>query len=77
MFSGGAKSGVLQIIKHSGLYYDEDLVEKGIEPSKITAENADEIMRNCSRAFMILTDDRAVGIAGDLFPLMQKGKVGG
>jgi AbiV family abortive infection protein len=76
-FAGSAKSGVLQIVKHSGLYYDEDLAAKGIEPSKITADNADEMMRTCSRAFMALTDDKAVAIAADFFALINKSKSGG
>lgn len=69
-FAGSAKAGVLQVVKHSGQYYDEGLAAKGIEPSKITAEHADEFMRKCSRAFMVLTDDKAVGIASEFFPLM-------
>ena len=72
-FAGSAKAGVLQVVKHSGLYYDEDLAAKGIEPSKIKAEDADGMMRTCSRAFMVLTDDKAVAIAADFFPLIQKG----
>jgi len=74
MFAGSAKAGVLQIVKHSGQYYDEDLAAKGIEPSKIKVEHADEFMRNCSRAFMVLTDDKAVAIAADFFPLIYKSK---
>jgi hypothetical protein len=64
-------AGVLQAVKHSGQYYDEDLAAKGIEPSKITAEYADEFMRKCSRAFMVITDDKAVGIASVFFSLIR------
>lgn len=77
MFAGSAKAGVLQIVKHSGQYYDEDLAAKGIEPSKIKADHADEFMRNCSRAFMVLVDDKVVAIAADFFPLIYKSKGGG
>lgn len=76
MFAGSAKAGVLQIVKHSGQYYDEDLAAKGIKPSKIKMEHADEFMRNCSRAFMVLTDDKAVAIAADFFSLIYKSKGG-
>lgn len=76
-FAGSASAGVLQVIKHSGQYYDEDLAAKGIEPLKITAEYADESMRKCSRAFMVLTDDKAVGIASEFFPLIFKVKGAG
>jgi AbiV family abortive infection protein len=74
-FARSAKAGVLQIVKHSGLYYDKDLAAKGIEPSKITRENADEMMRTCSRAFMALTDDKVIAIAADFFPLIHRKKV--
>lgn len=76
-FAGSAKAGVLQVVKHSGQYYDEDLAGKGIEPSKITSDDADELMRECSRASMVLTDDKAVGIASEFFPLMFKTKGAG
>jgi AbiV family abortive infection protein len=76
-FAGSAQSGVLQIVKHSGLYYDEGLAAEGIEPSKIKADDADGMMRTCSRAFMALTDDKAVAIAADFFPLIQKRRGGG
>jgi hypothetical protein len=76
-FEGGAKSGASQIVKHSGLQSDEDLAAKGIESSKITADNADDMMRTCSRAFMALTDDKVVANAADFFLLLNKGKGGG
>jgi hypothetical protein len=46
-FVGSAKSGVIETVKHSGLYHD-DLASKGIGPSRNTAENAGEIMQKCS-----------------------------
>lgn len=73
-FAGSVKAGVLQTVKHSGLYYDEDLAAKGIEPSKITADDADGMMRTCSRAFMALTDNKAVAIAEVAFSLIHNKK---
>lgn len=74
-FAGTVQSGVIQVVKHSGIYYDEEFVRKGIAPSKITADNADELMRMCSRAFMILTEPKSVGLAADIYPtLAQKPK---
>lgn len=73
-FSGSVESGVMQHVKHSGLYYDEDFAGKGIEPSKIKAEHADEFMRKCSRAFMALTEPKTVGLAADIFMLIQSKK---
>lgn len=66
-YMSAATGGVIQHVKHSGLYYDEELAAKGIQPSKITAENADGLMRDCSKAFMILTEPKCVGIAGELY----------
>lgn len=70
--AGSVNSGVIQIIKHSGIYYDEEYVEKGIEPGKITADNATEMMQMCSRAFMVLTEPKSVGLAADLYPMLTK-----
>jgi len=71
-FAGTVNSGVIQIIKHSGIYYDEEYVQKGIEPGKITGENATEMMQMCSRAFMVLTEAKSVGLAADVYPLLEK-----
>lgn len=70
--AGTVNSGVIQIIKHSGIYYDEEFVQKGIEPGKITADNATEMMQMCSRAFMVLTEPKSVGLAADAYPLLEK-----
>jgi AbiV family abortive infection protein len=72
--AGSVESGVMQIVKHSGIYYDEEYVAKGIEPSNISATSADEMMRMCSRAFMVLTETKSIALGGDLYPLLtQKG----
>jgi len=67
---GSAKSGVIETVKHSGLYHDDGLAEKGIGPSRITADNAGEIMQKCSRAFMTLTDERSVSLAKTFFSII-------
>lgn len=71
-FAGTVNSGVIQIIKHSGIYYDEEYVQKGIEPGKITGDNATEMMQMCSRAFMVLTEPKSVGLAADVYPLLER-----
>lgn len=74
-FAGSVESGVIQVVKHSGIYYDEEFVKKGIKPSKITADNAEEMMRMCSRAFMVLAEPKSVGLAVDIYSLLgQKPK---
>jgi AbiV family abortive infection protein len=70
--AGTVNSGVIQIIKHSGIYYDEEYVQKGIEPRRITGENATEMMQMCSRAFMALTEPKSNGLAADIYPLLEK-----
>ncbi len=60
----------METVKHSGLYYDHDLAGKGIGPSRVTADNAGEIMQNCSRAFMTLTEERSVSLAKDFFSML-------
>jgi AbiV family abortive infection protein len=67
---GSAKSGIIETVKHSGLYHDDELAGKGIEPTKITEENATGIMQMCSRAFMTLMDERSVSLAKDFFSLL-------
>lgn len=73
-YAAAVRAGVIQHVKHSGLYFDNMLAEKGIEPSRITANNADGLMRDCSRAFMILVDRKAVSIAADLFMILLRQK---
>jgi AbiV family abortive infection protein len=70
--AGTVNSGVIQIIKHSGIYYDEEFVQQGIEPGKITGDNATEMMRMCSRAFMVLTEPKSIGLAADVYPVLEK-----
>jgi hypothetical protein len=67
---GSAKSGVIETVKHSGLYDDDGLAERGIGPSRIIADNAGEIMQKCSRAFMTLMDERSVSLAKDFFSIL-------
>lgn len=70
-FAGTVNSGVIQVIKHSGIYYDQEYVQKGLEPGKITDENATEMMHMCSRAFMVLTEPKSIGLAADIYPLLE------
>jgi AbiV family abortive infection protein len=70
--AGSVNAGVIQIVKHSGIYYDEEYAKKGIEPCKITAANATEMMQMCSRAFMILTESKSIGLAASIYPLLLK-----
>jgi hypothetical protein len=69
-FLDSVTAGVIETVKHSGVYYDEVLANKGIEPSKITKANATEIMQLCSRAFMELTNDRNVSLAKSFFQIL-------
>jgi len=69
-FVGSAKSGVIETVKHSGLYHDEELASKGIGPARINAENASELMQKCSRAFMTLTDERNISLAKEFFSIL-------
>lgn len=62
-FAGAVLSNVIEAVKWSGLYYDKDIASKGIEPSKITAENATELMQQCTRAFMLLPISGNIEIA--------------
>lgn len=54
---------VYEYVKWSGLYYDIDKAARGIEPAKITEENAREIMSLTARAFKALSDDKNMYIA--------------
>ena len=54
---------VYEHIKWSGLYYDPESAAKGIEPEKITKENAHELMTLAARAFEALADDGNIYIA--------------
>lgn len=63
---------VYENVKWSGLYYDPDVADKGIEPSKVTKENAEEIMSLTARAFEALMDDGNIYIARYMFPLVVK-----
>lgn len=72
LFAGAVNSGVIQIIKHSGIYYDEEYVEKGIEPAEIKGENAIEMMQMCSRAFMVLTEAKSISLAAEVYPILEK-----
>ena len=66
-FALAVANKVIEAVKWSGIYYDEELAAKGIEPSNVTAENATEVMQLCSKAFMRLADDGNVVIAKILF----------
>ena len=74
-FASAVDGKVIETIKWSGIYYDEELAAKGIEPSNITNDNATEIMQLCSKAFMRLSDDGNVAIAKVLFSMLY-GKKG-
>ncbi|MBX5462878.1 MAG: hypothetical protein IRZ28_17545 [Steroidobacteraceae bacterium] len=50
--------------------FQSALTLKGIEPSRITAEHAGEIMQKCSRAFMTLTDERNIWLAKEFFSIL-------
>jgi AbiV family abortive infection protein len=69
-FANAVKRKAIEAVKWSGIYYDEQIAEKGIEPSKITAENARELMENCSKAFMILADAGNIKLAALAFPMI-------
>lgn len=73
LFAARVKGKVLEIVKWSGLYYDEDLAAKGIEPAKITEGAAREIMGLCSRAFTLLGDEGNMNIAQAVFPSLLDG----
>lgn len=54
---------VYENVKWSGLYYDPDAAAKGIEPAKVTKENAEEMMRLTARALKALPEDGNIYIA--------------
>ena len=51
------------------MYYDAPIAQKGIEPSKITDENAKEFISVSARAFRLLADDGNVSLAIWAFPI--------
>lgn len=57
-------------VKWSGLYYDTDKAAKGIEPAKVTKENAHEIMSLTARAFKALIDNGNIQIARFSYPMV-------
>jgi AbiV family abortive infection protein len=69
-FAANVRTKVIEAVKWSGMYYDEERAANGIEPSTITADNAAEIMRLCSRAFMVLADEGNIILAKHFFPVL-------
>lgn len=67
-FSSFVMAKVFETIKWSGMYYDSDLSSKGIDPFKITRDNAFEIMTLTSRSFLLLGDGGNIFIARHAFP---------
>lgn len=74
-FAQHAKAKVIEHVKWSAMYYDEELAAKGIEPSKIKREDVVETMELCSRSFMLLGDDGNVTIAKYAFPMIYETEV--
>jgi len=62
----------MELVKWSGMYYDENMAAKGIEPAKITGPNAASVMHDVSRAFMAIADDKAVAIGKAFFKTYHK-----
>jgi AbiV family abortive infection protein len=74
-FARHAKAKVIEYVKWSAIYYDAGLAAKGVEPAKITRENATDMMQLCSRSFMLIGDDGNVAIAKYVFPAIYKAEV--
>ena len=74
-FAIAVSGKAMEAVKWSGIYYDEESAAKGIEPSKITADNATELMQLCSKAFMQLADDGNIAIAKILFSTLYGKKL--
>ena len=65
----------MEIVKWSGLYYDEQYAIKGIEPANITDAQARSVMELLSKAFMALADEKTVAIGRYTFPYLYKAPV--
>ena len=61
---------ILEVVKWSGMYYDDDLAKKGVEPSRMTAEYARSIMETVSRAFIAIADEGTLKLAAYAFPYL-------
>jgi hypothetical protein len=69
-FAGAVINHGLEVVKWSGMYCDDDLAKKGVEPSRITAENARSIMETVSRAFTAIADEGTLKLAAYAFPYL-------
>ncbi len=69
-FAAFVKSKAIEFVKWSGIYYDDALAEKGIEPAKITEANARELMQHSGRAFKLLADEGNIILARYAFPFI-------
>ena len=77
-FAEAVVNNVIEAVKWSGLYYDDERAERGIEPAKITKENAVELMQECTRAFMLLAIDGNIKIARVAFAYIHpQGSIAG
>ena len=63
-------SKVYENVKWSGLYYDADTAAKGIEPARVTEENAREIMTLTAAAFKALAEHKNIYLGRFSFPMM-------
>jgi AbiV family abortive infection protein len=62
-FAEAILNSIIEAVKWGAPYYDEEKARLGIEPAKITAENASGLMQECRRAFMLLAIDGNIQIA--------------
>jgi AbiV family abortive infection protein len=62
----------MEFVKWSGLYYDADMAAKGIEPANIKAQDAESTMMLVSRAFLAISDDKAVAVGKTFFGITHR-----
>ena len=62
----------MEVVKWSGLYYDEQYAIKGIEQANITDTDARSVMELLSKAFMVLAENKNVAIGKYTFPYLYK-----
>jgi AbiV family abortive infection protein len=73
-FAVSAASKVIEVMKWTNLYYDEEFATKGLEPSKTTEQNAREVMGYCSRTLSLVAVPGNIEIAMNVFPMLPMAK---
>jgi AbiV family abortive infection protein len=68
--ANAVKFGVLDTVRHINTYYDDPMAAKGFDPTKITFDQAREVMGYTSRALTLVADEGNITIGKELFPII-------